>query len=891
MIGTTLSHYKVLEKIGQGGMGEVYRAEDTNLSRDVAIKVLPEQFTKDPQRLARFEREAKLLASLNHPNIAAIHSFEHADDVHFLVLELVPGETLQERVAKGPLPVEEALEVCRQIAEGVEAAHEKGVIHRDLKPANVKVTPEGKVKILDFGLAKAFEAETPVTDISQSPTLTEEMTRAGVILGTAAYMSPEQAKGKPVDKRADIFAFGAVLYELLTGKRAFQGETITETLASILKSEPDWEKLPGDTPWNIRTLLRRCLHKEPNRRFQHVGDVRIEIEEALSEPVMVSPIGLTGAAKPSRWRPLAIVSLAILATVTTTIAIWSLVMRSTQLAPGPVSHFVVTPPATAPIGGGTLPDLAISPDGRRIVYNGEGGQLLYVRRMDEVTVLPIPGTERARNPLFSPDGDSVAFYSAGKLMRVSLEGGTIIKLCDVQIFNGGHWGSVDTIVFAGDLGSGGGLYRVPANGGQPESLALPDPDKGEDAYVWPWILPGGNEVLFTVLLEGGSFQLAVLSIQTSKQKILLEGVRAVRYAPTGHLLYETGTRTLMAVLFDLATLEVSGDPIPILQEIRPYDYSFSADGTLIYVPGGARAVVGTPVLVDRDGGDVEPIVRDPLEMPRYPRLSPDGGRLVLTTGPDGDGDLWVYDLSGRPPYRLTTEGHNFNAVWTPDGKRVAFTSTPDLYAGRTRNLFWMPADGSTSHAEPLLPPNPNSQYPSSWSPDGRELLFVDTTTNEIMVLPVEDQSSSSAKAQYRISDNVSTRVARLSPNGKLVAYVSNMTGRREIWVRPYSETGTPIRISPDGGLEPVWSPDSRELFYLQGNKMMAVKIDADSEFRFGRPQVLFEGNYYHDYNPSYDVGPDGRFLMIRRGEQEPGQAQIHVVLNWFEELKRLVPTP
>ncbi len=302
MIGKTLSHYKVLEKIGQGGMGEVYRAEDTNLSREVAIKVLPEQFTQDPQRLARFEREAKLLASLNHPNIAAIHSFEHADEVHFLVLELVEGETLAERVAKGPVPVEEALEVCRQIAEGVEAAHEKGVIHRDLKPANVKVTPEGKVKILDFGLAKAFEAEPPVTDISQSPTLTEEMTRAGVILGTAAYMSPEQAKGKPVDKRADIFAFGAVLYELLTGKRAFGGETITETLASILKSEPDWEKLPENTPWNIRTLLRRCLHKETNRRLQHIGDVRIEIEEALTTPATGIPGATTAISAGTGWR-------------------------------------------------------------------------------------------------------------------------------------------------------------------------------------------------------------------------------------------------------------------------------------------------------------------------------------------------------------------------------------------------------------------------------------------------------------------------------------------------------------------------------------------------------------------------------------------------------------
>ncbi len=392
MIGKTLSHYKVIEKIGQGGMGEVYRAEDTNLSREVAIKVLPEQFTQDPQRLARFEREAKLLASLNHPNIAAIHSFEHADGVHFLVLELVPGETLQERVAKGPLPVEEALEVCRHIAEGVEAAHEKGVIHRDLKPANVKVTPEGKVKILDFGLAKAFEAETPVTDFSQSPTLTEEMTRAGVILGTAAYMSPEQAKGKPVDKRADIFAFGAVLYELMTGKRAFQGETITETLGAIIHKEPDWEVLPGATPWTIRSLLRRCLTKEPDDRLDGIANVRIEIKLALDEPAMVSPTGVSSALQPPLWRRAIPWTVAVVGVIFAfSIAFWS---SSSRTSPS-LRKLVITPSPTAPLGNRRFTDLAISPDGSHVVYFAGVGMRsqLYVRAMDELTAAPLPGTE------------------------------------------------------------------------------------------------------------------------------------------------------------------------------------------------------------------------------------------------------------------------------------------------------------------------------------------------------------------------------------------------------------------------------------------------------------------------------------------------------------------
>jgi len=418
MIGKTLSHYKVIEKIGQGGMGEVYRAEDTNLSRDVAIKVLPEQFTKDPQRLARFEREAKLLASLNHPNIAAIHSFEHADDIHFLVLELVPGETLAERVAKGPVPVEEALEVCRQIAEGVEAAHEKGVIHRDLKPANVKVTPEGKVKILDFGLAKAFEAETPAADISQSPTLTEEMTRAGVILGTAAYMSPEQAKGKSVDKRADVFAFGAVLYELLTGKRAFEGETITETIAAVLKSEPDWDALPDTTPWRIQDLLLRCLQKDVHDRLDGIANLRIEIKLALTEPATLSPIGVGGAAQPARRLWAMAVGLVVLGTVIASLAFWLLIQPSSpEQTP---NKFVIRPSPPARLANVAGLDVAISPDGRHLVYlaTGEAGlNQLYLRSLDDFVDRSIPGTESSGDVFFSPDGESVGFFAPGQLRK------------------------------------------------------------------------------------------------------------------------------------------------------------------------------------------------------------------------------------------------------------------------------------------------------------------------------------------------------------------------------------------------------------------------------------------------------------------------------------------
>ena len=570
MIGKTLSHYKVIEKIGQGGMGEVYRAEDTNLSREVAIKVLPEQFTKDPQRLARFEREAKLLASLNHPNIAAIYGLEEADGVRFLALELVPGENLQERVAKGPLPVEEALEVCRQIAEGVEAAHEKGVIHRDLKPANVKVTPEGKVKILDFGLAKAFEDETPVTDISQSPTLTEEMTRAGVILGTAAYMSPEQAKGKTVDKRADIFAFGSVLYELLTGKRAFEGETITETIAKVLESEPKWELLPENTPWTIRSLLRRCLTKNPHDRLDGIANVRVEVKLALDEPTTESPIGVPSVAQPPLWRRAIPWSIALVAVVVAlSIAFWPSPPPESRLS----TQFVITPPSTAPLLSGGGRNVVISPDGRRIAYaaviRGNSTQL-YVRSLDGLEATPITGTEgTGSTAFFSPNGESIAFLVGTQLKKVSLSAGPAMTLAEVSLspsppMRGGSWGPDDTIVFAGPFvagttGSREGLFRVSAAGGELETLAQVDREKGERQYRQPEVLPGGQELFY---LEGNKMMAVTVApepgLTSEPPQMLFEG----NYLQTNRPSYDVGSdgRFLMIKAAD----EEEGQPGQII---------------------------------------------------------------------------------------------------------------------------------------------------------------------------------------------------------------------------------------------------------------------------------------------------------------------------------------
>ena len=890
--GTTLSHYKVLEKIGQGGMGEVYRAEDTNLEREVAIKVLPEQFTSDPQRLARFEREAKLLAQLNHPNIAAIYGFEKAEGVHFLALELVPGETAQERVAKGPLPVEEALEVCRQIAEGVEAAHEKGVIHRDLKPANVKVTPEGKVKILDFGLAKAFEAETPVTDISQSPTLTEKMTRAGVILGTAAYMSPEQAKGEAVDKRADIFAFGCVLYELLTGKRTFGGKTITETLGAIIHKEPEWKALPASTPWRIQELLRRCLTKDVSDRLDGIGNVRTEIKLALKEPTSASPGGAGSSVQPALWKRAIPWSITVMVVLIAGIAIWSL----TRPVLRPLTEFVITPPPT--VGLANLPgnELAISPDGRRIVYLG-GTRQLYVRFLDKLKATPIAGTEGVdRNFFFSPDGQSLVFGAGGKLKKVSLLAGAPITLCDAPFAEGGSWGPGDTIVFAADFsGSGGvgppsgtGLHRVSANGGRPESLAIPDPDRGEEEYQHPQILPGGKAVLFDIFRGSiEDYQTAVLSLETGEQKILVEGGRNPRYAPTGHLVYELAeTGTLMAVLFDLDSLEVTGGAVPILEGVRhargqgDVDYSFSANGSLVYVVGGGME--STVVWVDREGSS-EPLLDTPGAY-WVPRLSPDDQRLAVADVDEGQ-DVWIYDLKRGVLSRLTFDpGEDLDPLWTPDGQRIVFRSN----RSGAYNLYWKPADGSGETEQ--LTSSEHSQIPYSWTPDGKVLAFWETTppqtNSDIWVLRLDGDRTPELflRTPFREAE------PSFSPDGRWIAYTSDESGRPEIYVRPFPASGGKWQISTGGGIAPQWAANGRELFYLNGDQMTVAPVTTGDSFQAGTPRSLFTHVRPGRVPQTYAVAHDAqRFVMLQPTEPEV-EPQISVVLNWFEELKRLVPT-
>jgi len=886
LVGTTISHFKVIEKIGEGGMGEVYRAEDTNLSREVAIKVLPEQFTQDPQRLARFEREAKLLASLNHPNIAAIHSFEHSDDVHFLVLELVPGETLQERVAKGPVPVEEALEVCRQIAEGVEAAHEKGVIHRDLKPANVKVTPEGKVKILDFGLAKAFEGETPVTDISQSPTLTEEMTRAGVILGTAAYMSPEQAKGKPVDKRADIFAFGAVLYELLTGKRAFEGETITETIAKVLESEPNWKALPVTTPWRIQELLRRCLQKAVRDRLDGIANVRIEIKLAVSEPATVSPIGQTLAGQPGRWGRTITLGLVALGGAVIGVAIWSLLGSGGSVQPR-ATRVTISVPEGYEMRNAQNPRLTLSPNGRTLAYYTDGR--LHVRSLERFNAVPLAGTEGARDVVFSPDGDWIAFSSPEGLKKVAVGGGPILTVAEVTPL-GFDWGASGEIVYVPALGSSG-LWLVSEEGGASRQITTVLDSALETAHMWPQLLPDGKSLLFTVIGPSGGWEDASIEVQdmaSGERRTVVEKGTYGRYVSTGHIIYAQANGTILAVPFDLGRLEASGTASSVASGVRvalwggAASFAVSDGGTFAFVRGTSE----TPFLLnwmDRDGKVVRQL--GPPLNGAYPSVSPDGSRIALEIRLPDHNDIWIVDAASGQRDRFTFEStEDESPIWSPDGKRIAYSSA---WTGQARRVYVKSVDGSS---EPeLLYTGEYHLHLTSWSPDGEWLAFYQfrrQTGTDIWLVSADGEGQVVPVATTAAQESG----AVFSPDGQWLAYHSNETGQPEVYAVSFPELGAKRQISQKGGRFARWDAQGNELFYrgLDDEVMIVTMTAQERSLRSGAPRVLFP--FSHSSLADYGVAPDGQHFAMFAGNPDAPARDINIVLNWFEELKRLAPS-
>ena len=880
MIGQTLSHYKITSKLGEGGMGEVYRATDTKLNRDVALKVLPEAFAADRERMARFSREAQVLASLNHPNIASIYGLEDSEDKHALVLELVEGETLAERIQKGAIPLEESLKIALQMAEALEAAHEKGIIHRDLKPANVKITPEGKVKVLDFGLAKALEDEIPAADLTHSPTRTDQMTNVGVIMGTAGYMSPEQARGQAVDKRTDIWAFGCVLYEVLTRKQVFGGHTMTDILGAIVHKEPDWEALPERTPQGIPKLLHRCLEKDPHDRLHHIADARIEIVHATQEP-LEAPSPAQPAAATWSWIILGAGITALLASGVITWSFWQ------DPAPAPVKRLTLNLPSDYDprTPGGYR--MVVSPSGQDLVYLGwdKGVGRIYHRRLDQTETRALAGTEGASRPFVSPDGKWVGFQADDQLKRVPLAGGTPQVICDVTDLHvlGATWGPDGDIIF-GTKGPGG-LYQVSAQGGTPHNITTPNEKENEREHTFPQFLPGGKAVVFDVRTGGGATSgtpLGILSLETGKWRKVLQGGYPI-YSPSGHLLYKASTFPMvnMAVRFDVDRLEVTGEPVRLgtLEGIN--DFVVLPDGTLIYFQPPQSS---DPVWVDRQG-HVEPLTT-PSRVASVPRLSPDGHHLALNLGGLGAREIWTLEIARGILSPLVQEPSG-GPVWTPDGKELTFSLKirPGL-----RTLFQTSADGSGEPAQ-LIPdrePGRVSHLPCSWSPDGKVLAYIHRTSpvsHDIWLLPL------GAKPEPFLATPAQEIQPAFSPNGRWLAFTSDRSGRNEVYIAPYPGGEAMEQISPAGGSEPMWARESGELFYRSEDKVMVVTIETNPSLQVGAPRLLFEGSYaravFAISPANYDVTPDGqRFVMV---PEKRILNQLQVIVNWFEELKRLVP--
>ena len=886
--GTHLGSYEVVAQIGAGGMGEVYRARDTKLGRDVAIKVLPEAFAHDPERLSRFQREAKMLASLNHPNIATIHGFEQSGGTSYLVMEMVSGETLADRVKAGPLAMEDALKLAVQIAEALEAAHEKNIIHRDLKPANVKVTPEGKVKVLDFGLAKAFSGDISTEDVGNSPTLSQAATMQGVILGTAAYMSPEQARGKVVDKRTDIWAFGCVLYEMLTGKPAFHGEDVTDILAAIVKSEPDWTALPANLSPSIRVLLQRCLRKDRRQRLQDAIGIRIEIEDALTAP---KESGLTQPAPASTSNLSWAVAVAVTIVAVVTSFGWWRATRPVEQSLRPLVRLDVDLGPDVSLGSIAGVDEIISPDGTRIVYVSQGR--LFTRRLDQPNATELAGTEGANAPFFSPDGQWVAFSLPAKLQKVSVEGGSAVTLCDATAPSG-SWGEDGNIIAS--LNLTGALSRIPSAGGSPTPVT--DLQNGEVSHRWPQILPGGKAVLFTANTSGAAFDVAnidVMSLADHRRKTLVRGGTFGRYLPSGHLVY-VNRGTLFAVPFDVDRLEVHGTATPVLDQISynagvgSAQLDFSQTGTLIYRSSGGGGGLFTVAWLD-GAGKVQQLLAKPGTYGR-PSMSPDAQRLALEVTEGSGTDIWAYDWQRDTMSRLTFSGHAVSPIWSQDGRYIFFEV-------RGESISAIRSDGS-GKPQPLTQ-SKNVQLPYSFTPDGKRLAFMELSSGgfDVLTVPLESNSEGlrAGKPEAFLQTPADERYPTFSPDGLWMAYSSNESGTNQVYVRAFPDKGGRWQISNSGGVYPMWSRNGHELFFesLDNHIMAAAYAVKGDSFVADKPRVWSEkqpGGSIAMKN--VDLAPDGNRIValmpVETAEAQKAQSHVIFLMNFFDEVRRRTAT-
>ena len=905
MIEKNLGHYEIESLLGAGGMGEVYRARDIKLGRSVAVKVLPEAFANDSDRLPRFEREAKVLASLNHPNIAALYGMEESGGIHFLAMELIEGETLAERLRRGPLPVEDAIKIAHQIAEALEAAHEKGIVHRDLKPANVKITPEDRVKVLDFGLAKAMEDAPANATLSNSPTLSLAATRVGVILGTAAYMSPEQAKGFSADARSDVFSFGCVLYEMLTGRQLFQGETIAEILGAVLVSSPDLASMPGDLNPRIAELLRRCLEKNPKRRWQSVGDLRFELESLASAPRQSTIEAGQMYPRAAFWRrALPIIAGMLVAAAVAGMAAWML----KPARPGTVKRFALTLPEEQLFSRPGSRVIALSPDGERLVYTANGQ--LFLRSMAEMEARPILGGSTGlapTAPVFSPDGQWVAFNSQFALKKIAITGGTPVTLCNWPGNPAGASWDGDHLVFS-VLGKG--IFRVSENGGEPELIVAAKPNETMED---PQLLNGGRDVLFSVTTESGADrwdkgQVVVQSLKSSQRKVVWSGGSAAAYVPSGHLVFAVRS-TLMAIPFNPEKLELHGGPVPVLEGVLrggigvgSAQYAFSKDGTSIYVPGGSAANPAadrTLALVDRRG-NVQRLGLPPR--PYYhPRFSPDGKRLVVGTDDGNEAVIWVLDdLKGSSPLRrLTFGGRNLFPIWTPDGRYITFASDRE----GDRALFRQPVQGGT--VELLAKLQGGDVRSEAWHPNGKTLSFLQTQdqAGDIWMLSLDGVR----KPKPLVKTVENERYSTFSPDGRWFAYIAGSAsgGGFQVFVQPFPPTGAQYQITTDGGTNPVWSHDGKQLFYntVAGTtqvsapgKLVAVDVRTEPSFIFTNPvQIPVTGAILGGTGTNYDISPDDKqFVVVQSSSSSTDPTrritlQINVILNWFTDLQQRSP--